>query len=426
MNRGSDFIPEGPGAFVHLSRLLGRRLRSADGRFAGRLSDLVAGMTERFPEVEAAVVATRTGSVFLPLGPGLLEAILTGRPFEGVEPVVLDIAPPRFLMRRSLLDRQVVDVQGAKVVRVNDIHLLVHGSRMVLVHVDIGFTGLVRRLGIEKGVRALARLLHREPQDELVSWKYVQPLTTSTGTTLVRLSLRNEQLRRLHPAELADIMEDLDPGERLALVRTMDPVHLADAMEEVEETVQAAIIGDLDTGLAADILEEMEPAAAADVVEMLPEVTQQRVMAAMEDEEREQLERLSVAEEDTAASLMTVEFVSCPEEATAGEALEAVKSALDEIRFISYVYCTDRSGRLSGVVSLRRLLKMPPDSPLAQVVTNRLTTLSPGDGFDETADLFFKFRLLAIPVTDSEGRIEGVVTFEHSFDELLPYYRKLA
>lgn len=426
MTRNSDIGPEIPGTFVYLSRLLGRRLKSADGRFAGRLADLVAGMTERFPEVEAVVAATRTGRIVLPFSPGLLEAILTGRPFDDTEPGGFEIVPPRFLIRRSLLDRQVVDVQGAKVVRVNDIHLLVHGSRMILVHVDIGFSGLVRRLGVEKGYRALAGLMRREPREELVSWKFVQPLTTSTGTTLVKLSLRNEQLRRLHPAELADIMEDLDPGERLALVRTMDPAHLADAMEEVEEAVQAAIIGDLDTGLAADILEEMEPAAAADVVEMLPEVTQQRVMAAMEEEEREQLERLSVAEEDTAASLMTVEFVSCPEEATAGEALEAVRSALDEVRFINYVYCTDRSGRLSGVVSLRRLLKTPADSPLARIITTRLTTLAPGDGFDETADLFFKFRLQAIPVTDAEGRIEGVVTFEHSFDELLPFYRKLA
>lgn len=426
MNRSADIGLESTGTFVFLSRILGRRLKSADGRFAGRLADLVAGMTERFPEIESAVVATRAGRIGLPLTPGLLEAVLTGRPFDDAEPVELEIAPPRFLIRRSLMDRQVVDVQGAKVVRVNDVHLLIHGSRMILVHVDIGFTGLVRRLGVEKGFRALAGMLNRELRDELVSWKFVQPLTTSTGTTLVKLSLRNEELRRLHPAELADIMEELDPGERLALVRTMDPAHLADAMEEVEEAVQAAIIGDLDTGLAADILEEMEPAAAADVVEMLPEVTQQRVMAAMEDEEREQLERLSVAEEDTAASLMTVEFVSCREDATAGEALEAVRSALDEVRFINYVYCTDSSGRLSGVVSLRRLLKTPADSTLAQMMNTRLTTLAPGDGFGETADLFFKFRLQAIPVTDAEGRMEGVVTFEHSFDELLPFYRKLS
>jgi CBS domain-containing protein len=413
-------------SFVYLSGLLGRRLRSGDGAHRGRITDFIATMTEKFPELAAVILGTSSGQVMLRLTPQVASAVLEGVPVEDWTEMPPDVQPPAFLLRRSLLDRQVVDVKGAKVVRVNDLHLLCHSGRIYLVHVDIGFTGLARRLGVEGGMKKLAGILGRKTRDELITWKFIQPLTTSAGTPHVQLSLRQEQLRQMHPAELADIIEELDPGERLALVRSMDTAQLADIMEEAEENIQAAVLGSLETGLAADILEEMEPAAAVDAVEMLSEETQQKVMAAMESEEREQIEILSQAEEDTAASLMTPEYVSCRTSATVGDAMAAVRESLDQVQFISYVYCLDPEGRLLGTISLRQLLRSDPKDQILEVMNRRLAVIHPGDDFESVADEFFKFRLHALPVVDHEGRLMGVVTFEHSFDELLQHYRKLA
>lgn len=413
--------------FFYLSDILGRRVRSEDGTFAGRLTDLVASFSEKFPEIEGAVFSTPQGAVLLRMDGALCGALLEKRSIAGqVETAEVGRDPRMLLLRKGMLDKQVVDVKGAKVVRVNDIHLLAHSGRIFLVHVDIGLTGLARRLGMEGGLRFLASVLRRGMRNELVSWKYVQPLPLP-GNEPVKLTLRQEQLRQLHPGEIADIIEELDPGERLAMVRSFDAEQVADVLEEADDTVQAAIMRSLDTATAADILEEMEPAAAVDLVEMLPEHTQQDIMAEMEDEERAQIERLSQAGEDTAASMMTVDFLTCPVEATVGEARRILEERVSEVQFIGYMYCLDGGrGRLSGVVSLRHLLHSDPETPVSELMNRRLTTLRPDDDLDEVAGLFMKFRLHAVPVVDERGGIEGIITFEHAFDELLPRFAKLA
>lgn len=408
--------------FRHLSDLLGRRVALPGGR--GRLTDLAASWSDRFPEIGHAVFSARGRRVVARMDEALCAALTEGSP---ASPVIVEesVLEGRLLLAQSLMDRQVVDVKGAKVVRVNDVHLLVHQGRMFLVHVDIGLTGLARRLGLGGVLGRLAALAGRTPREELVSWKFVQPLSF-TGNAPVRLSLRQEELRRMHPGELADIIEELDPSERLALVRTFETEQVADVLEEAEETVQAAILRDLDTALAADILEEMEPAAAADLVDMLPEDDQQEIMAQMETEERLQLERLSLAEDDTAASLMTVDYLVCSASGTVAGALAVLREKASEVRFISYLYCTDDDGRLVGVVSLRKVLGAPEGALLAPLMNRRLMTLSPSEDLDGVAEMFMKYRLHALPVIDADGRMEGLIAFEHAFDELLPRFVRLA
>ncbi|HRY61042.1 MAG TPA: CBS domain-containing protein [Candidatus Fermentibacter sp.] len=419
-------MPEGS-VFLYLSDLLGRRVRSSDGSFSGRLVDLVASFSEKFPEIEAAIFSTRRGRRTIPMDARLCGALLSGGIMEGGASDAVPPSDPGWQhLRRVLLDKQVVDVKGAKVVRVNDIHLLAHSGRMFLVHVDIGLTGLARRLGMGGGLSKAIAALGGKAKDELVSWRFVQPLPAA-GNEPVKLTLRQEQLRQLHPGELADIIEELDPGERLAMVRSFETPQVADVLEEAEEAVQAAIICDLDSATAADILEEMEPAAAVDIVGMLPEHTQQDIMAEMEDTDRALIERLSRAGEDTAASLMTVEYLSCPVGATVGEAVGILSGNAAGVQFIGYMYCLEpESGRLSGVLSLRTLLSSPPETPVAGLMNRRLTSLSPDDDLDRVAELYMKFRLHALPVVDGYGAMEGIVAFEHAFDELLPRLARLA
>jgi Mg/Co/Ni transporter MgtE len=253
----------------------------------------------------------------------------------------------------------------------------------------------------------------------------VQPLPEKV-TSPVQVALRQEQIRQLHAGEVADIIEDLDRDERVNLVESMDIEHAADALEEAELSVQTAIIRDLKPEKAADIIEEMEPAAAADLLDTLPPQAQKTIMEAMEADERAQMERLSRAEEDTAASLMTVEYIACPRSYTAAQAIAEVQRAAKEIESINYVYCLDDKQRLRGVVSLRDLILADAQAKLSEIMNRRLAVVRPDDDWEEVAEQMMKFRFRALPVVNDEGCIEGVVTFKHSFDELLPYYYKMA
>lgn len=417
--------------FCFLSELLGKKIYGNDQKALGKVQDLVALMNEKYPEILGILLDANGTPQFIPTPSSILiklaqgERLVLPEVLPEVRPIPFQRTGKQFLVRDTLYDKQILDVNGAKVERVNDVQILVYGEKPFLVHVDVGFTGLARRLGFERGVRGIAKLFGKEQKDELIGWKFVQPLPESP-TGPVQVSLRQEQIKQLHPGELADIIEELDRDERLALVRSIGAEEAAEALEEADITVQTSILRDLNSEEAADILEEMEPAVAVDVMEELPTEAQLSIMAAMEEEEREQIERLAQAEEDTAASLMTVDFISCPASYNASQALAEVRAQAKEIESITYIYCLDEQSRLCGVVSLRDLILAEPQVPLSEMMHRRLATLSRGDDWDTVADNFMKYRFKALPVVDPEGKMEGIVTFLHSFEELIPYYHKLA
>ncbi len=415
--------------FCFLSQLLGRKVYGADRRLLGKVDDMLATVTERYPEIEGLVLRRKDERTLVPASSRDLVAIVEARELTlaaGVVPAPLARAENQFLVKEALYDKQIVDVNGAKVERVNDVQVLVYAEKPFLVHVDVGFTGLTRRLGLEGGVRSLARALGRPIKDELIGWKFVQPLPETGTPAALHVTLRQEQMKQLHAGELADIIEELDRDERVALVTSIGAEDAAEALEEADIAVQTSVLRDLDTELAADILEEMEPAVAADVIEELPADAQKSIMAAMEDEERAQLELLAQAEEETAASLMTVDFVSCADTLTATQALTQLRHQAEEVEYISYLYCIDEEKRLRGVVSLRDLILAGPGFRLSEIMHQRLATLAREDDWDTVADQFWKYKFKAIPVVDKEGRMEGIVTFRHSFEELIPHYYKLA
>jgi magnesium transporter len=416
-----------PRSFCFLSQLLGKKVFGKDHAYLGKVKDVVATFTERYPEIEGLLLQRRQDSLFAPARSKDFIRLAEGKSLDlaEVETRPFTLAERQFLVRDTLWDKQIVDMNGAKVERVNDVQILIYSEKPFLVHVDVGFTGLTRRLGFENGVRSIARAFGRPLKDELVGWKFVQPVPEAALGS-VKLNLRQDEMRKLHPGELADIIEELDRDERVALVSSMDPEHAADALEEAEITVQTSVLSELDSALAADILEEMEPAVAADVIEELPAATQESIMAAMEPPERAQLEKLAGAEEGTAAQLMTPDFITCPDTGKARDAWERVRKYADQFETITYVYCQDDKGALTGVVSLRDLILADREAPLTEVMHRRLAAVQRDDDFGAVASEFWKYRFKALPVVDHDGKVEGIITFRHSLDELLPYYSKLA
>jgi magnesium transporter len=414
-------------AHCYLSDLLEKRVMGMQGEFLGKFSDVVVKLSDRYPEIDG-IVLTKGGSksYFSIEEIDLAEFALARRPrveLERTRP--LQPSEKHFFVRDILYDRQIVDVDGAKVERVNDIRLLFSGEKAFVAQMDVGFTGLARRLGFEKGLRWLAKVVDRPLRDELIDWKFVQPLE-ERFISPISISLRQEQLKELHAGELADIIEELDRDQRLTLVQSIGPEEAADALEETDLRIQTAILRDLETELAADILEEMEPAMAADVMDTLPEDTQLSILAAMEEEDRALIEILIHAREDSAASLMTVDFIACPEDYNVAQAMKVLKEYAGEVESITYVYCMEEESRLRGVVSVRNLILSEPTTPLTDIMNRRLVTLSLDDDWETVANQFLKLKFKALPVVDGDGHLLGLVTFFHSFDELLPYYHRLA
>jgi len=416
-------------AFRYVSELLGRRLVDAEGRTIGRVQDLVASTAERFPVVRGFVIKLADGERrFLPVKGADLRRRKGRGPLRIDDPRLepLQLESNEFLIRTLLLDKQIVDVQGAKVERVNDVHLLVT-DRARIVHVDVGFQGFLRRLGVEGEVRRLAHALRVPLKEQLIGWQYVQPLGVQQEPGKpIRLTVRLAEMGRLHPGELADILEDLSKDERNSIVRSLGPEAVADVLEEAEEDVQAAVISQLEPSVAADILEEMDPGEAADILTSLPEAHSEEIIAEVEPDERAQLEQLIEYEEKTAAALMTPEFVAIAPEATAREALEEVRRLAPEIESIYYAYVLDGQRKLMGVTTLRSLLVAAPERPVEEIMETRLVSVRPEADLREVAEVFQKYSFLGCPVLDADGRMMGVVLIKHAVDDLLPCFRREA
>ncbi len=411
---------------VFVSGILGRYVVDADRRRLGRIDDIVASTGEMYPAITGLVVRSGRERRFAPSTAYRLKELGPRDPVVVDAGALTELKPqrPEFLVRDLLLDQQIVDVQGAKVERVNDVQLLV-ADRAWIVHVDVGFTGLMRRLGFERLVRGLWRLAGRHLANELISWKFVQPLAESEepGRPL-RLRVEHARMHELHPGELADILADLGKDERQMIVHSLGPEAAADALEEAEEDVQAAVFAQLDPEVAADILEEMDPSEAADILGALPEAQSEEIIAEVERADREVIEQLIAYEDKTAASLMTPEFVSVSPETSVAEALDEVRRQASEIEGIYYVYVLDGDGRLAGVTTLRTLFRAEPARPVREIMETRLVKVEPAVEPDEVAEVFQKYSLLGCPVVDEDGRMLGVILIKHAFDELLPHFKR--
>ena len=410
----------------YMSQLVGKPARSQKlGTYMGYVWDVVATLGELYPQVKGLVLRHRSTLVFYPAhGDEYLELMARGRLMLDEQRILpLELDAEDFSVRELLWDKQIVDVDGAKVVRVNDIHLLV-GERQWLVHVDVGFTGLLRRLGWERAIQPVARTLGKPLADDLISWKFVQPVSSHAAMAEpIRLTVGAQRLNELHPGELADILEDLTHRQRQAFMAALDADVAADVLEETDEDVQKSVIEAMDKEKAADILEEMEPAAAADLLASLEDAHSEAIMEEFENkEEKADIEELMTYEdEDTAAALMTSDFIEVGESTPVGEALDLVREQSNEIEAFYYVYVHDDDGKLLGALSLRHLIQEDPLLQVGNIVQSRLVTVRLESPVTEIADTFLRYSFLALPVVDESGVLRGVITFKHAFDQLLPH-----
>jgi CBS domain-containing protein len=400
---------------LYLSQVLGRPIRDLEGERVATIKDVIVRLGEEdHPPVTGLVARYRRRDFFVPRwrvtefserGGRLNSDILDLRPFARRENEVL--------LARDVLDKQLIDVDGKRVVRVNDVQLIDAANEWRVTGADVSLQGLWRRLTPHNFVGTNRPV-------EVIDWADVGYLATDAAT--VQLKSSRDKLARLHPVEIARLAEALSYHHGSEIVESLDDETAAETLEEMHADRQAQIIGDMDEERAADILEWMSPDEAADVLGDLPEDKAEDLLNLMEDEEQADVAELLPYEDDTAGGLMTTEFVTLTPELTVGDALARLRDMAETPNMIYYLYVVENldSWRLEGVIALRSLILADPGVSLADVMRNEFQSAHPDDSAKDVAHKIAEYNLLALPVVDESGDILGIVTVDDAMEILLP------
>jgi magnesium transporter len=400
-----------------LSELLGATVYDPSGAASGRVREVTMTPQEDRSRITSLIVKTRSGNRVLSFT--AVSAINGGvrANTAAAEWPAANGAEGLFLLERDLLDQQVIDINGRKVVRVNDVELHLEPQKGLIPErpvlrvfsVDVGARGAVRRLlrGIAPKAALQALLVKIPPRT--IPWNFVDVIETDPARR-VKLKISHEGLAKLHPADIADIVEDLAPDERQAVFQTLDEEVAAEALEEVEPKVQKAIVESLDSERAADIVEEMNPDAAADLLADLPEERTEQILVQMEPEAQQDMVELLEHKEETAAGRMTTEFLALPVAATVQNAIDSMREFEGGVEAVSTIYLVDSHGTLVGAVPLARIVLVPPSTPMRSLTQEPLILSHEGVDDNEVAELFDKYNLLTLPVVNEQNKLTGIIT----------------
>jgi magnesium transporter len=406
---------------IFLSSLLRKPVYDMEGATLGRLIDVVADLDRHSPLVTGIIISgIHKPRLYLPSScislvdpDGLL---VSGRGREFLTQV--NLKEGELLLKDDLLDRQIVDTAGAKVVRVNDLQLTRVNGGLILSGVDVGLRGLMRRVGLEGLVEGVLHWMFSYTlKDSIIKWHLMQPVGSAH---ILRLKLAQSRLSSLHPADLADIIEDLDGPERARLLKALDIEIAAETLEETDPDVQVTLIQNLTTEHASDILEQMSPDEATDILQSLHHTHAETLLREMEPEQAENVRSLLEHDEETAGGLMTTSFLKLSPGLKAGQSLELLRSMAADLDVVYYGYVVDQSDRLLGVINLRELLIADPNEVLDAIMITRVTSIELDAGKKQIAGIFTKYGLRAIPVVDEQGCIQGVLRFKAILEAVSP------
>jgi CBS domain-containing protein len=389
------------------------------GEELGKVRDLVVVKGDPLPKVSALIIEKKKRLYCLLWDDlNIFNKRIISTKIYGDAVHLYEYGETDLLIVRDIFDKQIVDANGARVVRVNDIRLEGFNSEAVLLAVDVGMRGIMRRLGVERGGDDLLKLFRKRLPYNLISWNYIQPL--EPRLTKISLTVPRQMVSELHPADIADIISQISQKEGESFLKGLDVETAAETLSELQPDVQAAIITGMETEEAADIIEEMSPDEAADVLSDLPEGKAKEILEHIEKEEAEDIQELLSHEEDTAGGLMTNEFIAYSPELTVKEAMEAFRRDAGEVETVYYIYVVDADERLLGVVSLRELLLSPLDAKLSDIMETKIKVVPPETDEEEVAGVISKYNLIALPVVDSDGVLLGIIAMDDIIDRILP------
>jgi CBS domain-containing protein/sporulation protein YlmC with PRC-barrel domain len=385
----------------------------------GKSVDVYVNPDEGFPAV-AAVGLQRGGQEFLLSAADLARMdhrgiVCTGKLRD------LTLYEPRggeIGLARQVLDKQIIDITGKRVLRVNDLQFTYANGKYRLVAVDASPVGLARRVGLERPINRLLKVLGSNDQRGWIPWDQIDP--TAIGPAGVPLKVARQDLAEMHPADLADIVEQLDSEAVDYVLSTLDTEIAADTMQEIEPELQASTFESLEPERAADILEAMDPDEAADVLGDLSAARAADLLSRMDQEGAEDVRELLAYPEDSAGGIMTTGYIAIPADLTAAQTLGRVREIHPSAEAAYYLYVTEPDETLIGVISLRDLVVAEPADVVRDFMTTPVIQVQASDALEDVAMVLAKYNLLAVPVTDSHGRMLGIVTVDDALESVIP------
>jgi magnesium transporter len=405
---------------AYMSSLMGKPVSDIDGERIGKVADLVASTRGDIghPEVVAVVIKQREDSLAVPIANVaalVAPAIVLNCRLKDITPYQPDARD--LFLARDVLDKQIIDTDGARVVRVNDLDIARVDGRFYVANVDISGLGLLRRVGMFSVAQKLSKRPRRDTPPTVISWDDVELLP---GDQMMRLKVPSSKLADLYPADLAEIVSDLNRAESSKFLESLDVKTVADTLEEVEPDFQASLVESMSDEKVADVLEEMAPDEAADLLAELPEDRSQELLSLMQKEEAADVRKLLAYPEDSAGGIMNTEFVAVHPELTAEQTIKLLRETAYEAATIYYVYVTDHADRLVGVFSLRDLVVAQPEMSVSAFMHHRVVSVKLMDTQEEVAQAVAKYNLLAVPVVDDQERLHGIVTVDDALDKIIP------
>jgi len=402
---------------LFLSSLKGRKAYDAGGDTVATVEDLTIGAGQNTSNVKRVILRTRdglfaAGADHLVIGAA---GIICELPHSSW--ARFDACPDdEVRLMEDVVDKQVIDIENRKVIRVNDILLDYAPKQLVVRAVCVGADSFLRRLTGERVAGFFRKLL--KAKENLIDWHLVQPLGSSSSS--LRLTVSWNRTAPFHPADLADLMEDLDSHEQMAILSTLDNEKAADTLAKIEEDdLATSILRRMDPGKASDIVGEMSPDDAADILSDLPKLSADAILSSMEQPSRASVRRLMEYDERTAGGIMTTEYVSVPTGITVEQVIEKIREVSEEAETIYYGYVVDGQHRLVGVFSLRDLIVARPGDSLETIMTTPVMSVLPDVSHEDVVDVMSKYDLLALPVTDEHERLLGIITVDDVVDVLM-------
>lgn len=391
----------------------------------GEVKDIIITVGEVFPRVTGLYVK-------IPLMPNcqimlMPEIDLIGRQFivtrSVADRVVCAVLRPNdVLLGRDVLDRQIVDTEGARVIRVNDLKLAKVDQDVRLIAADVGWRGMLRRLKLLGLIEPLFALFRREVPDTLIGWDHVESL--KTGKTAGPITIPSRHIAELHPADIANIISQVHSEERTALFASLSEKTAAESLHELEPKIQALLLMTLDTKKALGVLDKMPVDEVADVLGDLPPEKTEELLRLMKHKKAAAVAKLLNHPEETAGGLMTTEFITIPDGFSVQQTIERMRELAPEAETVYYLYVVNEQEKLAGIISLRNLIVAAPERPIREIMIQNFVTVSPAMNQREVAQVISKYNLLAVPVVDGDNKILGIVTVDDVVDFILPPFSR--
>ncbi|PJI07677.1 MULTISPECIES: magnesium transporter [Clostridium] len=408
-----------------LSEVLGRKVYDEYGEYVGKLWDIYVTADESYPRAIGYKIKKDGEYINYEFKTIDFYKDEEGRRIVIKVRAVKDTIMRKYsyLLSKNLLDKQIVDINGKKLVRVNDLRIAKMSGELKVIAVDTGFMALSRRLGIERLVGGIYKLTEKKPSENYIMWNDVESLEMVNDN--LKLTVPYKKLSSMHPADLADILEDMDFNYRKKVFESLDEDLAADILEEIEPDIQADILENLSNDKTSEVLDSMPIDEIADILDEVDEETAEKILLNMGKEDAEEVRALMGYSDETAGSIMNKDFISFNVNITLNETLDIMREMSPEDEVVNYIYITDNEGKLEGFVPLKDLIFMPQDKKLKDVMDKNFVSIKDSDKLDDAVEISSKYNLISLPVLDKENKLCGVILINDLIDEvLLPVWKK--